>query len=93
MGMKARKRLWRWVTRDDEGSDVEVWSARKKPQKQDRGYEGYYDYYRDERKSWSVASDPWGPMTICKEEFEKLFGELPPTNKPVKIEFSAKRLG
>ncbi len=91
MGMKPRKRLWRWITRNDESSDVEVWSARKKPQKQICAYEAY-NAGGVVPPSWDVDDDAWGPMTICKEEFEKLFGELPPTDKPVKIEFSAKWL-
>lgn len=86
MGMKARKRLWRWVTRDDDEDAVEVWSGFKKPQKIDGG--DFCSY--STRKFWCVTRGD--SIMICVKEFKKLFGMLPPTDEAMKIKFSAEWL-
>ncbi len=88
MGMKARKRLWRWVTRDarDDSDDaVEVWSGFKKPERVGINFYGYptRSYWRAERGDSTM---------ICAKEFKKLFGKLPPTDEATKIKFSAEWL-
>ena len=82
MGMKKREpRRWRWVTRDPDDCDVEVWPGLKKPTLESHSY-SFNDY-------WLGSGDA---AAVCLEEWRRLFGELPPTDRPIKIVFSAERL-
>lgn len=83
MGMKKRgPRRWRWVTRDNNFSSVEVWPGLKKPQLSVVSY--------DESACWFGKGYAY---LICPGDWERLFGELPPTDRPTKVEFSAKVIG
>ena len=68
-------RKWRWVTLCRIG-DVEVWPSLIPPR--------LADFY------WIDGTYNSSPALICPKEFKRLFGFLPPTDKAVKVIFTAK---
>ncbi len=76
----SKKRTWRWVTRDRDGrlQHVFIWRlARPKPRLADDGF-------------WEATGKLNDSVIVCPKEFKYLFGFLPPTDRPIKVEFSAK---
>ena len=73
----AKRRTWRWVTRDpDSNLLVVVWRSSEKPQ-------------LDVDRLWgNVDQDSMFP--ICADEFKCLTDLIIPTDRPVKVEFSAR---
>ena len=79
MGMKARKkRTWRWVTSGDPRGNADVWPAEDKPYK-----EGYV---------WRQYEGSWDRAEICAAEWRRLFGIALPTDRPIRVEFTARLL-
>jgi len=71
-----RVRKWRWVVKKDQ-CFIRVFVGPKKPRQ--NTFNGYWhneSSFRD----------------ICIHNFAVVFGFLPPVNKPVKVEFTAKLL-
>ena len=69
------KRRWRWVTRDPEGEEVTIWeNARPIPRL-------YYNEWESRRND--------GPDICCKH-FKATTGLTVPTDRPIKVEFSAR---
>ncbi len=89
----AKRRTWRWVTREqnpEENADIGIWS-RATPQPRQVHYECFEDgkpsyEYRD----WGQGKRGMADVSICPDEFEKLTGLTIPTDHPVKVEFSAR---
>ncbi len=81
MGLKprpSRKRCtWRWVTRDAVGY-VRMWLRGKPCQVTIRA--GKILLWNHDSRSYPFMA----------RDFERLFGFLPPTDRPIKVEFSAK---
>ena len=77
----AKRRRWRWVTMDSDSADVDIWPlARPKPRMQRHaGWTG-----------WLVADGCEGVFQIHGSVFWNLTGLTIPTDRPVKVEFSAK---
>lgn len=71
------KRKWRWVTRNDNDFLIDIWGLwRPKPSKRSWG--------------WLQLANRASRATICTREFKKLTGITVPTDKPIKVEFTAK---
>lgn len=73
-----RKRKWRWVTRDGPLPGrigfVVVWADVVRPTV-------------DDEQRWHQKNE--NGAEICNDEFKALFGFLPPTNRAIRVNFSA----
>jgi hypothetical protein len=76
-GGQRMQRKWRWVTRDNDKSGVDVWDQIRKPVLADG--------------SWLQRGE--GDLFyIPAVEFKALFGFLPDPAKPEQVEFTARRV-
>ena len=73
------KRKWRWVTRKDRARVVEIWNLYRPRPTFDAKWE-----------EWDIDSGDSDYVTVCAAEFKKLTGITVPTDRPIKVEFSAK---
>jgi hypothetical protein len=73
--MKA-PRKWRWVTLDDDGSNVlDIWRQIQKPHQTPSG-------------QWMQGHLIIGTVRVCHSEFTKLTGITITKRKPHKVEFT-----
>ncbi len=83
MGMKPRKRLWRWVTREGRG-DATIWPGTAQPE-----LEEATDSWGGRRK-WDQAGGL--PTFCCVEEFKAISGFIPKADSCQKVSFSIRKV-
>lgn len=70
------KRTWRWVSRDAERDDIDIWPSVGKPL-----WDGYM---------WVLKQGQDFSAQVCSVEFVELFGFAPKHGTCIKVEFTAK---
>ncbi len=91
----AKRRTWRWVTRDqypDGYGDIGVWT-RATPVPRQIHHESFEDGKPSyEYREWKQGKKSRADTTVCPREFRRLTGLTIPTDRPVKVEFTARIL-
>ena len=71
------KRKWRWVAREDGCSIIYIWNLYRPRPKQTCDI-------------WVMYTHGAYYACVCADEFKKLTGITVPSDKPIKVEFTAK---
>jgi hypothetical protein len=86
----AKRRTWRWVTRDPEQiSDpcICIWKLASIPRLETFSWTGYQKWTQPDKNG--EASDLWD---CCYQDFKRELNITIPTDRPVKVEFTARVL-